>query len=126
MASGFDIAEAAACGLLDVGEYQENSYFRYKHEAWIRNLVGIVAVGLGVPLGRPEGRAICMSWIRQLADNRNVPGCDIGRLFRSPADKRVARRAWRTFEKDILDPLECACRLLALSEGRAVCIGGLR
>jgi len=118
MAPMFDIAEAAAHGLFDVGECYENSHFKHLHIAWFQVLVNMVAAGLGILVHRPEGRSVCMSWIEHLIANRRKPGFDVGFLFRAPADKRVARNVWRTFERDILDPLEGARRLLALSKPR--------
>ena len=118
MAPMFDIAEAAAHGLFDVGECYENSHFKHLHVAWFQVLVNMVAVGLGISLHRPEGRTVCMCWIEHLIDNRAAPGFDVGNMFCAPADKRVARNVWRAFERDILDPLEGACRLLALSKPR--------
>lgn len=114
----FNIVEAAARGLFDVGECYENSHFKHLHIAWFQVLVNMVAAGLGISVHRPEGRSVCMSWIEHLVANRSKPGFDVGILFRAPAERRVARNVWRAFERDVLDPLEGARRLLALSAHR--------
>jgi hypothetical protein len=122
----FDIAEAAAHGLFDVGECYESSHFKRLHVASFQMLVGMVATGLGISLHRPEGRTVCMSWIEHFIGNRSKPGFDVGNMFHAPADKRVARNVWRAFEYDILDPMEGARRLLALSKPRTALKHALR
>ena len=109
------IAEAVAVGLLPLNTRGGSNAFLHEHARYIQDLIVLIATELSIPLGNQEGVFVCMNMLRECIERRGEVGCHISGMFQTKRSRALVTKIWSQFEADILDPLDGAQRLLAMS-----------